>query len=208
MKPKQLPTWPLLFFPVTLSMGILIIPLVPDYSDHLAAASAAGQTLRWFWGHMLCAASFGIGALTPWIVVGLLGERANAGWRTVCVPLMAAGGALYAAGLGADGIGPLAMSVGGGTARMFFDGSGIWITGVFMGGSILFGVGLLLQVLIVVRSGLLSNRSRAVVLLAALIFLIAPTIPSGWALYGMASASLGVYIPIWRALTEPSGIVD
>lgn len=204
MNTEKLPTWPLLVFPLTLTLGILIIPMVPDYSDHAAAESAAGQTLRWFWGHLLCAASFGIGALTSGIVVGLMGERSNARWRTLCVPLMAAGGALYSAGLGADGIGPLAASAGGGTARMFFDGSGIWITGVFMVGAILFGVGLLLLVLIVIRSGLLSNRSRAVVFLAALVFLVAPTIPSGWALYGIAVASFGVYIPIWRVLTERS----
>lgn len=202
MTRKKLQALCVILFPIILTIGILLIPVVPNYADHDMAERAAGQTGRWFFGHIICAVAFGIGILSAQSIVERLADRSVPGWRIVCVPLMAIGGALYAAGLGADGIGPLATAAAGERAGLFFDGSGVWVTGVFMAGSMLFGVGLVLQVIIVFRSKIIEGKSRPLLFFAALIFLLAPTIPSGWGLYAVAASALVIYLPtglvLWR----------
>jgi hypothetical protein len=39
-------------FPLVLAAGILLIPVVPDYSDHVLAAAAVEGTGRWVVGHL------------------------------------------------------------------------------------------------------------------------------------------------------------
>lgn len=52
-----------IIFPITLSIGILLIPLVSDYSDHALAEEAAQQSLRWFLGHVVSGIAFGLAVL-------------------------------------------------------------------------------------------------------------------------------------------------
>jgi len=78
---------------------------------------------------------------------------------------------------------------------IFFDGSGYWITGVFIAGTILFGLGLLNAVIGSIRLGLLKGWGKNVSFVSVLIFITAPMIPSGWALYGIAVALFGVFVP-------------
>lgn len=188
-------------FPAVLTIGILIIPVVADYSDHTLAAQAASHTARWFWGHAISAAAFGLGMLAAGSIAAHLHSRGE-GPDLVGLPLVAVGAALHAAGLGADGIGPLAVVAGGGQARAFFDGSGPWVSGVFIAASITFGAGLMSQVIRVIRAGLVTGAVRVVVFVAALVFIGAEAIPSGWGLYLVAGAALAVYVPIsiavWR----------
>jgi len=185
----------ILAFPMLLTLGILLIPVVPDYSDHELAARAAQQTARWFAGHLVAATAFGIGALASTAIAQELRRRNNP-VPAILLILVACGAALYAAGLGADGIAPVALLSSGTEPTMFFDGSGWWISGVFMGGTILFGLGLILLVIRVIRIGLVTGLWRYVVLLSTIMFISAPVIPSGWALYGEALASLGIFLPI------------
>ena len=96
---------------------------------------------------------------------------------TVSLSLIAIGGALYAFGLGADGIGPLAIAAGGGRAFTFFEGSGMRISGVFIAASIFFGVGLISQVIGVFHGGLLKDMIRTVVFIAAIVFPVSTAIP-------------------------------
>jgi hypothetical protein len=51
MRRDQLCAIAIIIFPVVLAIGILIITVVSDYSNHLLAEQAAGKTARWFWGH-------------------------------------------------------------------------------------------------------------------------------------------------------------
>ena len=185
----------ILAFPMLLTLGILLIPVVPDYSDHELAARAAQQTARWFAGHLVAATAFGIGALASTAIAQELRRRNNP-VPAILLVLVACGAALYAAGLGADGIAPVALLSSGTEPTMFFDGSGWWISGVFMGGTILFGLGLVLLVIRVIRFGLVTGHWRYVVLLSTIMFISTPAIPSGWALYGEALASLGIFLPI------------
>jgi len=185
----------ILAFPMLLTLGILLIPVVPDYSDHELAARAAQQTARWFAGHLVAATAFGIGALASTAIAQELRRRNNP-VPAILLILVACGAALYAAGLGADGIAPVALLSSGTEPTMFFDGSGWWISGVFMGATILFGLGLILLVIRVIRIGLVTGLWRYVVLLSTIMFISAPVIPSGWALYGEALASLGIFLPI------------
>lgn len=188
-------------FPAMLTIGILTIPFVSDYSDHILAEQAASHTARWFWGHVFSAGAFGVATLAACSTAGLLSQRT--GTQNVGLPFVAVGAALYAAGLGADGIGPVAVAAAGGQARVFFDGSSTWIGGLFVAASMTFALGLVVQLIGVIRAGVLTGAVRVLVLFAAIIFAGAGAIPSGWGLYLIAAAAWAVYIPkgiaIWRA---------
>ncbi len=182
-------------FPMVLAIGILTIPVVTDYADHALAEQAAGQTARWFWGHLICAVAFGLGALAACSIAGHL-HQIGEGPDVVGLPLTAVGAALQAAGLGADGIGPLAVAATGSSAQAYFDGSATWVTGVFIAGSMTFGAGLIVQVICLIRAGVITGPARRIVFIAAITFAGAGAIPSGWGLYGVAAAALVVYLPI------------
>ncbi len=68
--------------------------------------------------------------------------------------------------------------------------------------SVFFGVGLISQVIGVIRAGLLKGAIRIVVFTVAIVFLISVAVPSGWGLYVVAAAALVVYLLIantfWR----------
>ncbi len=167
------------------------------------AEHAAGQTARWFWGHLFCAVAFGLGALAACSIAGHLNQIGE-GLEVVGLPLAAVGAALQAAGLGADGIGPLAVAAAGGPAQAYLNGSAPWVTGVFIAGSMTFGAGLIVQIIRLIQAGVLAGPIRRVVFMAAITFAGAGAIPSGWGLYGVAAAALVVYLPIsaavWRGL--------
>jgi hypothetical protein len=188
-------------FPVVLAVGILLIPVVADYSDHLLAEQAVEQTFRWFTGHILSAIGFGLSILAVSTVDRHARSisRALTGWA---LPFITIGAGLYAAGLGADGIGPLAVRSAGYSAVIFFDGSGVLVPATFMSGTILFGIGLLSTVIDAGNLGLIKGWSRIICFVSALLFMAAPAIPSGWGLYGVAVAVFGVFVPLARAVSR------
>jgi hypothetical protein len=188
-----------LSFPVALSAGILLIPVVSDYSDHAAAAEAVGSTGRWFAGHLLSAVAFGLSVLAVSVVAAASADRSHR-LPPFVLPMIAAGAGLYAAGLGADGIGPVALVSSGASPELFFDGSGRWVSGVFAAATLLFGAGLVALALHVIRAQFIRGASRYVVFVAAVLFLAIPAIPSGWALYGEALAAYGVFVPLAAAV--------
>jgi len=113
--------------------------------------------------------------------------------------MVALGAGLYAAGLGADGIGPIAVKSSGVSPMIFFDGSGWWVSGVFMAATLFYGVGLVSLVVHVIRSGMVSGIMRYIIFACVLVFVVVPAIPSGWGLYGEAIAAIGVFVPIgWQ----------
>ena len=191
-------------FPLALTIGIITIPVVSDYSNHKLAVEAASHTLRWFWGHTISGAAFGFSILAASFIKRYLTMKGQARSGMVSLLLIALGGALYAFGLGADGIGPLATSAGGGMALSFFEGSGIWVSGIFIVASASFGIGLITQVVGLHHVGLLKGVLYVIVLTAAIIFLGVGAIPSGWGLYGVAVAALIIYISISNAIWHKS----
>ena len=67
-----------LAFPVALSLGILLIPVVSDYSDHAIAAQAVNSTGRWFAGHVLAAVAFGLSVVSVSVAAAVLADREQA----------------------------------------------------------------------------------------------------------------------------------
>ena len=191
-----------LAFPVALSVGILLIPVVSDYSDHAVAAEAVNSTGRWFAGHVIAAAAFGLSVLSVSVVAAVLAGRSQR-LPSFVLPLIAVGAGLYAAGLGADGVGPLAVASTGASPTLFFDGSGRWVSGTFMAATLFFGVGLIALAVHVNRVQLVRGASRYLVFVAALLFLVIPAIPSGWGLYGEALAAYAVFVPLATAVGRP-----
>ncbi|MGD8758789.1 MAG: hypothetical protein PVJ07_00895 [Anaerolineales bacterium] len=182
-------------FPILLTLGILLIPVVSDYGNHDLAQQAVRQTGRWLWGHLIAAAAFGVGTLAAAYIAVELDRRSERLGR-IGLPLIAIGAALYAAGLGADGIGAVATHTYNGNSRAFFDGSGMMVAGVFIAASVLFGAGLILQTVGAQRSGLVTGAFRYLVGFAAIAFMGAGAIPSGWGLYLVAASAMLVYLPI------------
>jgi hypothetical protein len=184
-----------LAFPILLTIGIVLIPVVADYSDHELALQGVLKTGRWVAGHLIAAIAFGFSVLATNTVVEVLRQR-SAKVPSVILPFIALGAELYAAGLGADGIGPVALLHDNVSPIAFFDGSGWWVSGVFMAATGFFALGLISLVIHVIRNELVVGPWRYVIFISALIFVSAPVIPSGWALYGETLASLGVFVPI------------
>ncbi len=84
----------------------------------------------------------------------------------------------------------------------FFDG-GLWVSAVFVLATLLFGVGLISLVVRAIQAGLIVDVRRYVIFASALVFVAAPAVPSGYALYAEALAGLGVFVPIGIAMTRP-----
>ena len=183
-----------LAFPVVLTIGIVLIPVVTDYTDHRLPEQAVEQTVRWFAGHIIAAIGFGLAILA----VGSIDRHLQLMSRSlpgVTLPGVAVGAGLYAAGLGADGIGPLAVRSAGYSPVIFFDGSSLWMNGIFIAATLVFAIGVLSLVIGSIQRELLRGWSRYVSLVSAIIFVGAPAILSGWALYGVALAAFGVFVP-------------
>jgi hypothetical protein len=198
----------ILAFPIVLTIGIVLIPVVADYGDHTLAEHAAAQTWRWASGHLLSAAAFGLGALACGAVYVELKQRGME-ISAIAVLFSAMGAGLYAAGLGVDGIGPLIIRAAEMPTSVFFDASGWWVTGTFMTATLLWGIGLIRLVAAVTRSDIVISTWRYVVGIGVLLMLGAPAIPSGWGLYGVALGCWAVFgtigFQVWRSKSESAG---
>ena len=183
--------FPIFAFPIILAIGILLIPVNPDYNNHAFAVQALEQAGRWFTGHLIAAISFGFAV---WAAREILDVLTNTPWYTLI--FIAAGAALYAAGMGVDGIAPAAIMASGESALIFFDSSGWWVSGVFMVGTLLFAIGLFIIISNVIQQKIVKGAWRYIIFISALVFVSAPAIPSGWALYAVAVAALGIFIPV------------
>lgn len=179
MSHKNLKLLPVISFPIILTLGILLIPMVSDYANHAFAEQAARQVPRWFLGHLISALSFGIGILTAYSITTHLENHQAKVKGTIILWLATTGGILYAIGLGVDGIGPLATVAGGGQAIAFFDGSAAYVPPIFIAASLLFGMALIIQVISLIKIGLLNGVLKVIVPVATIIFVGAPAIPSG-----------------------------
>ena len=205
MNKKQSQTLSIMAFPVVLAIGIILIPVVIDYSNHMLAEQAVGQTIRWFFGHIISAIGFVLAYLTV-NAIDTHVRQESLSLPGMVKPFITIGAGLYAAGLGADGIGPLAVLSAGYSPMIFFDGSGMWVTGIFVVGTIVFGIGFLSLVIYAIRSGLLKGLGRFISFFSAIVFMIAPTVLSGWALYGVAVAVFGMCIPFAGAISRETKI--
>lgn len=183
--------FPIFAFPIILTIGILLIPVNPDYNNHALAVRALEQMERWYVGHLVSAIAFGFAI---WAAREILGVLPKAPWFTLI--FITAGAGLYAAGMGADGIAPVAMMASGESALIFFDSSSWWVTGVFMAGTVIFAVGLFIIISYTIQHQIVEGIWRYIIFVSALVFVSAPAIPTGWALYGVAAAALGIFIPI------------
>jgi hypothetical protein len=186
----------ILAFPVTLAIGIFLIPIVPNYDQHDLAAQAVEQTGRWFGGHLLTAVAFGLSLFS----VGIVNQSLQKKISVHTFLFLAIGTGLYAAGLGADGIGPIAVRASGMSPTRFFDGSGWWVTGTFVAATFFFGIGLISLVVILNQNEILPRTSGYIAFISAIIFVAAPAVPSGYVLFGEAAAVLGVFVPIALAI--------
>lgn len=200
MLPHRLLALPIFAFPLILLTGIIMIPVVRNYADHDLAQEAAQQTKRWFWGHLLSGVAFGIGLLALFALALILIEQEITLWPMLSLPCATIGAALLAFGMGADGIGPLAINKAGQPAQLFFDGSRQWVMGSFIAGSVLFGLGQILMVIGINQIPLLSSVSSMIILLAAILFSVSAAIPSGWGLYVLGFCACVIYLPIGFAI--------
>ena len=165
-------------FPVVLTIGILLIPVVTDYSNHQLAANQVQLTARWFLGHIISAVAFGVSPLSVNAIEAHL-RKGSYQLPPFIRILMAVGAGLYAAGLGADGIGPIAVNVSSSDPTLFFEGSGWWVSGTFMAGTAFFGIGLISLIGHANNAEMLKGKWRYVAFISALIFVSVPAVPSG-----------------------------
>jgi hypothetical protein len=182
-----------LIFPLVLAVGIFTIPYVSDYADHVVVEAAAGQSARWFLGHILSGLAFGVSIIVAHVISAYLDSTGRKTAATTSFCLVTLGAILLAAGLGADGVGPLAARAGGAQASVFFDGSGMMVSGIFMSGIVLFGFGLISQIIGLKHAGLVSKPLSATLIVCAVALMGASAIPSTLGLYVLAVLSMIIY---------------
>lgn len=195
-----------LLFPIVLSIGIFTIPFVSDYANNLVTEEAANQTGRWFWGHIISGVAFGVSIIVAHYITQYLNSREQKQTGIISLSLVAVGGTLLAIGLGADGVGPIATISSGSQASVFFEGSGIMVTRIFMAGIILFGFGLINQIIGLKHTGLISKWLSATLISCAILLMGASAIPSSLGLYFIAYISILIYGSLsflfWRSSTD------
>ena len=199
---RAAPIW-VAAFPVILVVGVLTIPVVADYGDHELAAAAAHQTARWYWGHLLSALAFAVAAIAAVAVQSRLRRMSTEPPAIWAVPLVVAGACCHVYGLGADGIGPVATLVGGGSPKMYFDGLGSRLIGVFVAGAGAFSVGWIGLMTAATRTGVVRGWRRWWLPTGVLLMAAAEAIPSGWGLYAVAALALAVWLPLSKSLAQP-----
>jgi hypothetical protein len=183
----------ILIFPILLSAGIFTIPYVLDYSSNIITELAVLQSGRWLWGHIISALAFGWAIIVAHYISRYLYYNEQNRIGTFSLYLTVAGGILMAAGMGADGIGPVATVNGGAQASVFFEGSGMIITIIFMVGIIVFGFGLINQIIGLGRIGVIPDIFVYVLIACAILFMGFATLPSSMGLYCIAYISILIY---------------
>ena len=194
----------ILIFPIILAIGIFTIPFVSNYADNLVTEEAAKQTERWFWGHIISGIAFGISIIVAHNITQYLYSNNQKQSGIISLSLIAIGGTLLAIGLGADGVGPIATISGGSQASVFFEGSGVMVVGIFMAGIILFGFGLINQIIGLRHAGLISSCLSSILIIFAIIFMGASAIPSSLGLYIIAFISIIIYGRLSISFWHPS----
>lgn len=192
-------------YPVLLCLGIFLIPRVSNYADHDQAALAVQQNGRWFWGHLISALAFGYGIVAACCLAAVLFEQHIFFWAGVAVPLMAAGAGLQAFGLGADGIGPLALTQSNQPAQLFFDGSGKWVVRTFIAGAILFSLGQIALVIGFNQTEMVKPVTGVILLVTAIVASLSTAVPASWGLMINGVASLIIYLPFSLAVWQAGG---
>ena len=66
-----------------------------------------------------------------------------------------------------------------GRAYTFFEGSGMWVSGIFIAASIILSLGLLTQLVTLINAGILKGIIWMIVFGAAIVFCGVTVIPSG-----------------------------
>jgi hypothetical protein len=183
----------ILLFPVILSAGIFTIPFVTDYADNAITEAATGQAARWFWGHIISSIAFGWSIVAAHYISQYLYYNEQNRAATISLYLTAVGGTLMATGLGADGTGPLAAINGGSQASVFFEGSGMMVTGIFMAGIVLFGFGLISQITGLRQAGLIPDILSIMLIVCAILIMGFAALPSSMGLYCIAYLSILTY---------------
>ncbi|HAS04202.1 MAG TPA: hypothetical protein DCR71_00280 [Dehalococcoidia bacterium] len=183
----------ILIFPILLSAGIFTIPYVLDYSSNIITELAVLQSGRWLWGHIISALAFGWAIIVAHYISRYLYYNEQNRIGTFSLYLTVAGGILMAAGMGADGIGPVATVNGGAQASVFFEGSGMIITIIFMVGIIVFGFGLINQIIGLGRIGVIPDIFVYVLIACAILFMGFAALPSSMGLYCIAYLSVLIY---------------
>ena len=80
--------FPIFAFPIILAIGIVLIPVNPDYGNHELAVKAVQQSERWFAGHLIAAIAF---AFVVWAVREILSVLPKAPWYTLIFTATGAG---------------------------------------------------------------------------------------------------------------------
>jgi hypothetical protein len=198
----------LLLFPIVLSIGIFTIPYVSDYSNVNVQNEAVEHSLRWFLGHIVSAIAFSIAIITAHMISQYLSNREQSQIGKVGFMCIALGGTFLSIGLGADGIGPLAITSEGLEASVFFEGSGMMVTGVFMIGIVLFSLGLINQIVGLRRTGLVSKPLSTALICCAIFLMGVSAIPSSFGLYFIAYLSILIYGSLAYFLWRSQSIQD
>ena len=193
--------------PLVLAAGFLIQPYVADLMDNTELSGVVEEgTTRWAWSQLLVALGLVLIILAVFAIRMHLRNAGEDRWSFLATPLVTIGAGVLVALTGMRGLGGYAVVEAGGPTEGFFEASNDWVW-LFFTALVIFSVGLLALAAAVRVSGVLSNMSTLVVVVALVIGVIASFIPSAWATYVVSVAAvIGFWLlagSIWST-TRPS----
>ena len=150
------------------------------------AASYADDPTRWAWSIIISAVGLALTVLLVFSVRSYLRAAGEQSWSFPAAALVTAGAVLIAHNNGMQ-LGVLAAIEAGASGEAVFDAADPWATGMYGGGSVLFGLGWLSLATAVYRSEVLSRRLTWVAVSALVVLTVALTWTWGNVVIGVAA---------------------
>ncbi len=157
--------------PVPLLVAFIIHPYLKDEFDIPAvAAEVVADPERWVLAHIMLMVAFAVMLIAIVALRGLLQTAGEDRWSVIGIPLLVAGGIVFAAVWGME-ITVAAVADLGGDVEAVFDESDRWLGPVGIAGYVMWILGWLSMALAVYRSRCLGRRQMWVVLVATVVMI-------------------------------------
>ncbi len=157
--------------PVPLLVAFIIHPYLKDEFDIPAvAAEVVADPERWVLAHIMLMVAFAVMLIAIVALRGLLQTAGEDRWSVIGIPLLVAGGIVFAAVWGME-ITVAAVADLGGDVEAVFDESDQWLGPVGIAGYVMWILGWLSMALAVYRSRCLGRRQMWVVLVATVLMI-------------------------------------
>ena len=174
--------------PVVLFAGLLAHPYVSSYLDTATIAGAViGAPMRWAWSHLVITLGLGLLLVAVMVIRRRLRDAGEQRWSAAATPLLLIGGALLAAGVGAE-ITLASVAVSGQDVLAVLEAGETFMGPLYLAGATLFATGWIFVAIALHRAPILPPLRRWLASTAFAVVAIALFVPQTSAAYPYGAA--------------------